>query len=407
MARRLGDGTPANRPADYRLRLDQTAYISILPAGLTGAKARYLEIVNPLPVAARSSTPSSRCPDLRDRAQAFSRIVEDIEPSIPYARFSSTPSTPVILASAGFLETVVRELTSAAVERVLPGDGAVSLHVLSALTLPVAGSASMGGHLRGLVKHARMALPTRLVYRLRPGWTGPRSAPSRPGGSQSADQQSDDRTAPGGCERGGCRWLTSSSPAPARAMRPSPRSACGARRCASRRRRCRRESRCCSSRTAWSPSLPTPPPRASSCRGRRRRASPAPRRRGGGLCVGGLFGTPGAWWQVGAEAPEGTYALARWDAGAVELRQRRLRLAHAVVRAHRGRLPRLHLAARPGDAAGQLRARAGGDRLLPLLGHPGAGGLLGRAPAAPAAGRAPHARPRRVAHHAPRGAASS
>jgi hypothetical protein len=39
----------------------------------------------------------------------------------------------------------------------------------------------------------------------------------------------------------------------------------------------------------------------------------------GGLCVGGLFGERGSWWQVGAEPPEGTYALIRWDADSVEL----------------------------------------------------------------------------------------
>ena len=40
---------------------------------------------------------------------------------------------------------------------------------------------------------------------------------------------------------------------------------------------------------------------------------------GGGACVGGLFGTPGDWWRTGSSAPEGTYALVRWDADTVEL----------------------------------------------------------------------------------------
>lgn len=40
---------------------------------------------------------------------------------------------------------------------------------------------------------------------------------------------------------------------------------------------------------------------------------------GGAVCVGGLFGTLGAWRQVGTEAPEGTYALVRWDGGSVEV----------------------------------------------------------------------------------------
>ena len=40
---------------------------------------------------------------------------------------------------------------------------------------------------------------------------------------------------------------------------------------------------------------------------------------GGAACVGGLFGDTGSWWRTGSPAPEGTYALARWDAGTVEL----------------------------------------------------------------------------------------
>ncbi len=87
--------------------------------------------------------------------------------------------------------------------------------------------------------------------------------------------------------------------------------------------------------------------------------------------------------------------------------QRHLRLAHALVRAHRRRLPGLHLAARPGDAAGQLRARARGHGLLPLLGHARTGGLVGRAPATPAAGRARRARSRLVATHSRRDAVRS
>ncbi|MFA4966081.1 MAG: asparagine synthase-related protein [Thermoleophilia bacterium] len=43
---------------------------------------------------------------------------------------------------------------------------------------------------------------------------------------------------------------------------------------------------------------------------------PAP---GGGVGIGGLFGATDRWWQTGAPAPDGTCALARWDAGTVEL----------------------------------------------------------------------------------------
>lgn len=40
---------------------------------------------------------------------------------------------------------------------------------------------------------------------------------------------------------------------------------------------------------------------------------------GGGACVGGLFGALAPWWRCGTEAPDGTYALARWDARVLEL----------------------------------------------------------------------------------------
>ena len=39
----------------------------------------------------------------------------------------------------------------------------------------------------------------------------------------------------------------------------------------------------------------------------------------GGVCLGGLFGTGERWSETGAPAPDGTYALVRYDAGTVEL----------------------------------------------------------------------------------------
>ena len=61
---------------------------------------------------------------------------------------------------------------------------------------------------------------------------------------------------------------------------------------------------------------PTPPARACGCTRTEEGPDAAP---GGAACVGGLFGKPGAWWQTGADAPEGTYALVRWNADTVEL----------------------------------------------------------------------------------------
>ena len=42
-------------------------------------------------------------------------------------------------------------------------------------------------------------------------------------------------------------------------------------------------------------------------------------RNGGGAYVGVLDGEPEGWWRVGAGAPDGTYALVRWDGLSVEL----------------------------------------------------------------------------------------
>ena len=41
--------------------------------------------------------------------------------------------------------------------------------------------------------------------------------------------------------------------------------------------------------------------------------------REGAVCLGGLFGEPGPWWQTGSAAPDGTYALLRYDEATVEL----------------------------------------------------------------------------------------
>jgi len=105
-------------------------------AGLNGAKARYLEIANPLLSRRIVDSVHSLPRRLRDRAQAFSRIADSIDRAIPYARFSSTPSTQDFLASCRFLETLVGELTAPDVERVLPGDGALQCSQLSRCPVP-------------------------------------------------------------------------------------------------------------------------------------------------------------------------------------------------------------------------------------------------------------------------------
>ena len=51
-------------------------------------------------------------------------------------------------------------------------------------------------------------------------------------------------------------------------------------------------------------------------------ANPSPdgvRVRDDAVCLGGLFGEAGEWWRLGADAPDGTYALVRHSEAAVEL----------------------------------------------------------------------------------------
>jgi len=160
------------RLIDYSIRMEQQVDLSVYMAGLTGAKARYVEIVNPLLSRHVITVVRSLPPQLRDRAQAYNRIADAIAPSIPYARATSTPSVSTFLASAGFLELAARELSDPSVERILPPDRARLL--LAALGAP-SRPPSLSARVRGTLKAASRALPVRVADRLYPGWAGPES----------------------------------------------------------------------------------------------------------------------------------------------------------------------------------------------------------------------------------------
>ena len=160
------------RLADYGVRLEQQCCIPVFLAGLNEAKARYMEVLNPLLSREIIGVIRSLPPELSDRAQAYTRIVHGLDRTIPYARFVSTRPLSDFLGSPEFLELAVRELASPATERVLPGDGA--LRVLTAMTM-TAPQESARDRLRSLVKEAHILLPYRLADRLYPGWAGPES----------------------------------------------------------------------------------------------------------------------------------------------------------------------------------------------------------------------------------------
>ena len=166
---RLAPGA-GERLVDYCIRMEQQVDLSVYMAGLTGAKARYVEIVNPLLARHIITVVRSLPPRLRDRAQAYNRIADAIAPSIPYARASSTPSVSSFLDSPGFLKLAARELSDPSVERILSPEGARLL--LAALGGP-GRPPSLNGRARGALKAASHALPARVADRLYPGWAGP------------------------------------------------------------------------------------------------------------------------------------------------------------------------------------------------------------------------------------------
>ena len=397
---RLRNG-PREDLKDYRLRLSQDGYLPIILAGLNEPKARYVEIVNPHLSRQVIGTVRSLAPESRYRAAAYHRITDGLARAVPYARFSSTQSASDLLHRPDMHELIVRELVSPAVEQVLGADGA--LQVLTAMSAAAGERPRARARLKEVVKQASDVLPTNLATQARAGLEGPRDAPPRQARLQSAARQPDDRPVPRGWGR--AQRMADFILACTRTGHPGIAAEClrrAALRLAPPEMPLREPLFVTATGIAAAVANPTAEgvflrrgPRGEEESG----AAPA-----GAICVGGLFGAPGAWWQVGARGTGRHLRPRPLGRGRRRAGQRHLCLPHPVVRAHRGRLPRLHLAARPGDAPGGLPARARGNRLLPLLGHPGTHGLLGRAPAAPAARRARCARPRGVADHAAQGA---
>ena len=160
---------------DYRLRLSQQGFIPIILAGLNEPKARYVEIVNPHLSRRVIGTVRSLAPESRNQARAFRGIVNGLDRVVPYARSSSTVPASDLLGRADARELVVRELMSPDIERVLPGDGA--LFVLAAMSAAAGEPRRARDRLRGFVKEASGALPTRLANTLAPAWKGPDPLP--------------------------------------------------------------------------------------------------------------------------------------------------------------------------------------------------------------------------------------
>jgi hypothetical protein len=162
---------PGEEFEPYRDRMSHEGYIPTALAPLTGIKCRYLEVVNPL-LSRRIVDLVRTFPDeLRMYGRAFSEIVDRESRSIPHARFTSTPAASAYLADEAIIRAVVAELTSAAIGSVMSEEAAMML--LAAIASPSHSPATVRSRVVAAMKVIRIALPSRVAYRLTPRYQGP------------------------------------------------------------------------------------------------------------------------------------------------------------------------------------------------------------------------------------------
>ena len=155
----------------YRDRMSHEGYIPIALAPLTGIKCRFLEVVNPLLSRRIIAVVRSFPDELRMYGRAFFAIVDRECRFIPQARFASTPAVSGYLADEQIVRAIVAELTSAAIERVMSEEAAMTL--LAAVASPSHTPATARSRAIAAMKAARVALPSRLACRLTPRYQGP------------------------------------------------------------------------------------------------------------------------------------------------------------------------------------------------------------------------------------------
>jgi hypothetical protein len=155
----------------YRDRMSHEGYIPNALAPLTGVKCRFLEVVNPLLSRRIIAVVRSFPDELRMYGRAFSAIVDRECRLIPHARFASTPAASEYLADEQIVRAIVTELTSAAIEGVISEEAAMTL--LAAVASPSHTPATARSLAIAAMKAARVALPSRLAYRLTPRYQGP------------------------------------------------------------------------------------------------------------------------------------------------------------------------------------------------------------------------------------------
>jgi hypothetical protein len=155
----------------YRDRMSHEGAMPRVLAPLNGLKCRYLEVANPLLSRRVIDVVRSFPDELRMYARAFLEIADRESGSIPYARFSSTPAASGYLADAGVISAIVSELTSAAIEGVI--SEAAALMLLAGMASPLRTPATVRSRVIAAMKVARIALPSRVAYRLTPRYRDP------------------------------------------------------------------------------------------------------------------------------------------------------------------------------------------------------------------------------------------
>ena len=155
----------------YRDRMSHEGYIPTALAPLTGIKCRFLEVVNPLLSRRIIAVVRSFPDELRMYGRAFFAIVDRECRLIPQARFASTPAVSEYLADEQIVRAIVAELTSAAIERVISEEAAMTL--LAAIASPSHTPATARSRAIAAMKAVRVAMPSRLASRLTPRYQGP------------------------------------------------------------------------------------------------------------------------------------------------------------------------------------------------------------------------------------------
>jgi hypothetical protein len=156
----------------YRDRMYEQSHLPDALAPLNDLKGRYVEVVNPL-LSRRMIAAVHELPDeLRAYGRVYNQVVDGESRLIPYARFNSTRSVSECLDDPGLVEAIVRELSSARVERVFDREEAV-LHILAAMALPQWRRPTLHGETIAALKLARAALPAGVARRLTPRYSRP------------------------------------------------------------------------------------------------------------------------------------------------------------------------------------------------------------------------------------------